>query len=68
MDIDSEEVSTIGGLVTSELGRIPEVGESVDLHGLHIEITAVEETRVGEVRIRLASPPEEETGEEEAMD
>ena len=68
VDIASEEVSTIGGLVTSELGRIPEVGESIDLGGLHIEITVVEETRVGEVRIRLARPPEDLTGEEEATD
>lgn len=62
VEINSEEVSTIGGLVTSELGRIPEVGEEIRLHGLHIEITAVEETRVGEVRLRPAS----QTGEEDS--
>ena len=52
VDIESEEVSTIGGLVTSELGRIPEAGEKVILNGLQIEITEVDETRIIEVRIR----------------
>ncbi|MGC9450806.1 MAG: hemolysin family protein [Oceanipulchritudo sp.] len=66
VEIENEEVSTIGGLITAELGRIPEVGEEIDLSGLHIEITAVEETRVGEVRIRAANPSgQSENGPEE---
>jgi CBS domain containing-hemolysin-like protein len=56
VDFETEEVSTIGGLVTSELGRIPETGESVVISNLNIEITGVDETRVVEVRIRVVSP------------
>ena len=52
VEIDSEEVSTIGGLVTSEMGRIPDIGEKITLNGLQIEITGVDETRIIEVRIR----------------
>lgn len=52
VDFETEEVSTIGGLITSELGRIPERGEQVQVSNLNIEITGVDETRVVEVRIR----------------
>jgi CBS domain containing-hemolysin-like protein len=52
VDIDDEEVSTIGGLVTSELGRIPEIGEQITLFGLQIDITESDETRIIEVRVR----------------
>ncbi len=52
LELDTEEVSTIGGLVTSELGRIPECGESLSSGGLEMEVTEVDETRVVEVRLR----------------
>jgi CBS domain containing-hemolysin-like protein len=52
VELENDEVSTIGGLVTTELGRIPEVGEQLTLSGLEIETTEVDETRVIEVRIR----------------
>jgi len=55
VELDTEEVSTIGGLVTSQLGRIPETGERIQLGSLDVEITGVDETRVVEVRIRPAS-------------
>jgi CBS domain containing-hemolysin-like protein len=41
-------------LITSELGRIPETGEQLQIGRLAIEITDVDETRVLEVRIRIA--------------
>jgi CBS domain containing-hemolysin-like protein len=59
--LDGEEVSTIGGLVTSELGRIPEAGECVQIENLAIEVTGVDETRIIEVRIRCISL-DDETG------
>ena len=52
VEIETEEVSTIGGLVTSELGRIPESGEKLTSSGLEIEITQSDDTRVIEVRVR----------------
>jgi CBS domain containing-hemolysin-like protein len=64
VEIETEEVSTIGGLVTSELGRIPDMGEKVRLCGLQIEVTGVDETRVIEVRVRADdSDPEAEADE-----
>jgi len=52
VEFETEEVSTIGGLVTSEMGRIPDTGESVRFSHLAIEVTAVDETRVLEVKVR----------------
>ncbi|MEX0331627.1 MAG: hemolysin family protein [Puniceicoccaceae bacterium] len=52
VEIETEEVSTIGGLITSELGRIPETGEKVTVEGLQLEITDSDDTRVVEVRVR----------------
>ena len=59
VELVTEEVSTIGGLVTSELGRIPEANTTVVMAGLEIEITEVDETRVVEVMIRKAEGSEE---------
>jgi len=61
VEFETEEVSTIGGLVTSEVGRIPETGEVVEVSHLSIEVTAVDETRVLEVKLR-ALPEEEDEG------
>lgn len=51
--IESEDVSTVSGLITSELGHIPEVGEQICSNHLLIEVTEVEETHVVQARIRL---------------
>lgn len=56
MDFDTEEVSTIGGLITSELGRIPETGECLQIGNLSVEITGVDETRVIEVKLKALPP------------
>lgn len=46
--IDSEEVSTFGGLVSEHLGRIPEAGEVIELPHLNLTVTAdtVDERRL----------------------
>jgi putative hemolysin len=45
------ESTTIGGLVTEWLGRVPKSGESVDRDGLHIDVLASDDLRVEQVRI-----------------
>jgi CBS domain containing-hemolysin-like protein len=57
-EFDEEEVSTIGGLITSELGKIPDVGQKVILNNLEIEAIKVDEKRVLSARLRVL--PEEE--------
>lgn len=49
--IENEEVSTIGGLVTTELGYIPSRGECLSVCGMNITIIEVDERRVITVRV-----------------
>ncbi|HVN05854.1 MAG TPA: hemolysin family protein [Bryobacteraceae bacterium] len=50
------ESTTVGGLVTEWLGRVPPAGESVERDGIHIDILASDELRVSQVRVRRAQP------------
>jgi putative hemolysin len=43
--------TTIGGLVTEWLGRVPKAGESVERDGIRIDILASDELRVEQVRL-----------------
>lgn len=60
LDEDEEECDTVGGLVFSRLGHIPETGEQFDYPtGLRITILEAEPRAVKRVRIeRLARQPE----------
>lgn len=46
IEIENEEVSTFGGLITGELGHIPERGEQLSCYGLSITIEEVDDRRV----------------------
>ena len=48
------ESTTVGGLVTEWLGRVPQPGEIVEKDGVRIEILASDEMRVRQVRVRKA--------------
>ncbi|MGO4879527.1 MAG: hemolysin family protein [Bryobacteraceae bacterium] len=50
------ESTTVGGLVTEWLGRVPQPGESVERDGIHIDVLASDELRVAQVRIRRSQP------------
>jgi putative hemolysin len=50
------ESTTVGGLVTEWLGRVPHAGESVEREGIHIDVLASDELRVAQVRIRRSQP------------
>ena len=50
------ESTTVGGLVTEWLGRVPATGESVDRDGIHIDVLASDELRVAQVRVRRSQP------------
>ncbi|MFT5837150.1 MAG: CBS domain containing-hemolysin-like protein [Candidatus Azotimanducaceae bacterium] len=53
IDIDNEEVSTFGGLITGELGHIPERGEQLSCYGMEITIDDVDDRRVIAVTVEL---------------
>jgi putative hemolysin len=48
------ESTTVGGLITEWLGRVPKAGESVNRDGIRVEVLASDELRVGQVRISKA--------------
>ena len=56
---EQEELTSFGGLITKELGRIPEVGEILKLKNLQITILEADETRVQLTEVKLLSSPNE---------
>jgi putative hemolysin len=48
---DDIESTTVGGLVSEWLGRVPKAGESVDRDGIRIDVLASDELRVEQVRL-----------------
>lgn len=55
IEIDNDEVSTFGGLITGELGYIPERGEHLSCHGMDITIDDVDDRRVIAASVELIS-------------
>jgi CBS domain containing-hemolysin-like protein len=41
-EIEEEDVDSVGGLVTKALGRLPEVGSTVSVHGLRFTVDRIE--------------------------
>ena len=64
-DLEDDEYITIAGLVTSEAGYVPKVGEKLELHGLAIEILQADEKRIQLLRLRKL---EENVEEPEPVD
>jgi CBS domain containing-hemolysin-like protein len=50
---------TLGGLITAELGRLPRVGDRVEVDGWTFEVLAVEGFRVDRVRVQPAQGRQE---------
>jgi CBS domain containing-hemolysin-like protein len=48
---DREDVSTVGGLVLAEFGRVPRAGETIDLHGYRLTVEQVVRRRVRRVAV-----------------
>jgi len=58
-DFSDDEFDTVGGLVVSEFGRLPEIGERVDLGGWRFEITAADDRRLHAMEVLPATDPAE---------
>jgi CBS domain containing-hemolysin-like protein len=52
VQIEREGFETVGGFLMTHLGRVPAVGERVDVDGLSVEVLEVDRRRVHKVRIR----------------
>jgi len=64
--LDSGEVTTIGGHITQQLGRFPEVGESVEILGYEARVTSADGRRVGQIHFRKLATGTESS--EDALD
>jgi magnesium and cobalt transporter len=53
-----EDVSTVGGLVLAELGRVPKVGDEVSLDGFRFEVEIVTRRRIKRIGVRRPEPAE----------
>ena len=58
------EHRSLNGFLLSELGRVPEAGESVDYGGVTVHILEATDTQVTRARIRRSSPPPIDTAGE----
>lgn len=55
---DDTESTTVGGLVTEWMGRVPAVGALVERDGVRLEVLAGNELRVEQVRLSRVPTPE----------
>ena len=49
---EETESTTIGGLLSEWLGRVPVAGENIERDGIHAEVLAGNDLRVEQVRLR----------------
>lgn len=64
LEIEDDDFTTIAGLVTSEAGYVPKVGEILQLRGLNVEILRADEKKLNLLRLRRVD--ESENLEEDA--
>ena len=64
LELESDEVTTVGGYVTHILGHLPKQGEKVRIANYEVTATKMEERRVEQLHFRRL--PETAEGEEEA--
>jgi CBS domain containing-hemolysin-like protein len=68
LELESGEVTTVGGYLTQQLGRFPEVGETLEVLGYEARVTSTDGRRVGQVHFRKIVPQEAGVGETSAED
>ena len=51
------EFETVAGLLIDRLGRLPEVGDRVEIDGVGLEVVDMDERRVDKVLVTLPGPP-----------
>ncbi|MGO1542970.1 MAG: hemolysin family protein [Gulosibacter sp.] len=60
IEIDDEDVDSVGGLVSKELGKIPKLGDRVVVHGLELTADRVgRRHRVTEISVRMLGENED---------
>jgi CBS domain containing-hemolysin-like protein len=57
MEIETDDFTTIAGLVISEAGYVPREGEKLDVRGLDVEIIEADDRRLNRLRLQRAQQP-----------
>lgn len=59
LSLPTEESDSLGGLIYSRLGRIPEVGDTITVEGVEATVLDIEGQRITKVKVILPSPDTE---------
>lgn len=62
-DLAEDDYITIGGLITHDLGRLPERGETFEIKGLSFEILDVDQKKIVKLRVKKIPAGKEGAGE-----
>jgi len=54
---DDGEYESVGGFVISQMGRVPEVGTTLDFAGLQLRVLAANDRRISRLRVERLPPP-----------
>lgn len=52
-NFEEEDVETLGGLVTAQLGHIPQPQESLEIENIRFTVLSVKKNRVGQVKVEI---------------
>jgi len=59
LQFEPRDFDTVGGLVVTGLGRVPEAGEVLKVQGLEIEVLEADHRRIRLVRVTVSGSPDE---------
>ena len=66
--VETDDFDTVGGLVFDQLGKIPEVGDELQVDRIHLTVLRMEGRRIARVRVRydaaVETTEQDSTGEE----
>lgn len=60
IDLPDEESDSVGGYIYTRLGRVPEVGETIEEPGVFMRIESIENRRIRKVHIERIPIPDED--------
>ncbi len=63
LEIEDDDFNTIAGMVTSEAGYVPKIGERLSFHGLDIEVLKADERKINLLRLRPEIHNDADAGE-----
>jgi putative hemolysin len=63
IELEDDDYTTIAGMVTSESGYVPKIGEQLTIRGLDVRVLRSDEKRINLLRLRKAEETETEEAE-----